>query len=102
MKRAPEKAKRAVDLTGSAVPTVFCEEGLRRAAWASTKTVTVWGKRLMTTWIKNKLTTIIIAVVAVLTVAGAGVVMAAQNHTNTPRTSEGAAQPGQRFEATGV
>lgn len=58
----------------------------------------------MSIWMKNKLVTIIIAVVAVFTVAGAGAVMAAQSHnpSSSPRTSDGAAQAGKGFEAQGV
>ncbi len=58
-------------------------------------------------WMKAKLTTIIIAAVAVFTVAGASAVFAAQSHngnsTTTPRTSAGASsQQAQEFEAQGV
>lgn len=59
----------------------------------------------MVSWLKTKLTIIIIAAVAVFTVAGAGAVMAAQNHTfaSTPRTSDGASSQQQNeFEAQGV
>jgi hypothetical protein len=56
----------------------------------------------MSIWMKNKLVTIIVAAVAVFTVAGAGVVMAAQSHNSSPRTSNGAAQAGDNFEAQGV
>ncbi len=58
----------------------------------------------MILWMKAKLTTIIIAAVAVLTAAGAGAAIAAQNHNApaSPGASAGAAQQANEFEAQGV
>ncbi|HEY7357490.1 MAG TPA: DUF5666 domain-containing protein [Ktedonobacterales bacterium] len=60
----------------------------------------------MMLWMKARLTTVIIAAVAVFTVAGASAVFAAQSHNDSPaatRTSAGASsQQAQGFEAQGV
>ena len=78
---------------------------LMLTTWESALKNSMGEHRLMVSWLKTKLTIIIIAAVAVFTVAGAGAVMAAQNHpfSSSPRTSDGASSQQQNeFEAQGV
>lgn len=58
----------------------------------------------MSIWMKNKLVSIIVAAVAVFTVAGAGAAWAAQSHnpSSSAHPADGAAQAGSSFEAQGV